>query len=143
MIGRDIAARVIASHGTADLESVVEAEGLIVETRHPWKGNFQDLYVYPHIFVPRGLSAAELRSRVAHCLDHHFLHPGNQIWMRGLDRAWSWKMEYQAEEFAAWLLVPEDQSDEVKWMSIAEVATRYQVDDRLAEARIRMVERAI
>ena len=50
---------------------------------------------------------------------------------------WSWKMEYQAEEFAAWLLVPEDQSDDVKWMSIAEVATRYGVDERLAEARMK------
>ena len=50
---------------------------------------------------------------------------------------WSWKMEYQAEEFAAWLLVPDDQSDDVKWMSIAEVATRYGVDERLAKARMK------
>ena len=136
MIGRETAARVIESHGTADLESIVEAEGLIVKTRHPWKGSFDDLYVYPHIFVPRGLSTADFRSRVAHCLGHHFLHPGNQIWMRGLDRAWSWKMEHQAEEFAAWLLVPKDQSDDVKRMSIAEVAARYQVDEKLAEVRM-------
>ncbi len=137
MIGRNVAARVIAEHGTSDLRTLVEQEGLVVKTRHPWEGSFEDAYVHPVIYVPKYLASAEFRSRVAHCLGHHFLHPANQVWLRGFDRIWSWKCEYQAEEFAAWILIPEAEAENASRMNSVEIAAHYRVDQRLAEVRMR------
>lgn len=78
MIGREAAAQTIARHGTSDLDAIVQAEGLRVETRHPWRARFEDLLLYPLILVPRGLSPAQYRTRIAHSLGHYILHVGNQ-----------------------------------------------------------------
>lgn len=78
MIGKEVAARVIADHGTSDLMAIVKAQALIVEILHPWQARFEDTYFYPYIFVPKDLSMAAFRTRIAHSLGHHFLHVGNQ-----------------------------------------------------------------
>ena len=131
-----MAARVIAKHRTSDLRTVVEAEGLNVETRHPWQVSSDDLFVYPLILVPRNLHASEFRTRVAHCLGHHFLHEGSQIWLRRHDRIWSWKQDAQAEELAAWLTIPESETIELTYMTAKEVARRYRITEDLAELRL-------
>ena len=140
MIGRELAARTIARHGTSDLDTIVKAEGLRVETRYPWRARFDDILVYPLILIPRGLSPAQYRTRIAHSLGHHLLHDGNQAWLRGFDRIWSWKQEYQAEEFAAWLTIPESEDVELAYMSVGEAARRYRVDEKLADIRLRYRE---
>ena len=137
MIGRDSAARVIAAHGTSDLQSIVKAEGLVVKTRHPWPARFEDVYVYPHIFVPRSLHPSRFRTLVAHSLGHHFLHAGNQVWLRGFDRIWSWKQEHQAEEFAAWLTMPESEDLELVYGDSEGVAKKYRVTEELAKVRMK------
>ena len=135
MIGRDIAQRVIRQHGTNDLKTIVEKEGLQVRTRHPWPARFEDCYVRPIIFVPRGLSSPDFRTRVAHCLGHHFMHTGNQVWMRGFDATWSAKQERQADEFAAWLTIPADVGSDVALLPPG-VARRYRVTQDLAVIRL-------
>ena len=140
MIGRELAARTIARHGTSDLDTIVKAEGLRVETRHPWRARFDDLLIYPLILVPRDLSPADYRTRVAHSLGHYYLHAGNQAWLRGFDRIWSWKQEYQAEEFAAWVTIPESEGLELVYMSAGEVSSKYRVRQELAELRLQFRE---
>ena len=137
MIGREGAAQVIADHGTSDLMAIVKAQGLVVKVLHPWEVRFEDTYLYPYIFVPKDLSSAGLRTRVAHSLGHHFLHDGNQAWLRGFDRIWSWKQEHQAEELAAWLTIPESEDPWLDYLSVGEVARKYRVDEKLADIRLR------
>ncbi len=137
MLGRDVAARVITKHGTSDLKRIVEAEGLKVETRHPWDVSFDDLFTFPLILVPRNLHPADFRTRVAHCLGHHFMHEGSQIWLRGFDRIWSWKQDVQAEEFAAYVTVPESENPELVYMNVKDVARQYRITEELAELRLR------
>ena len=136
MIGREAAARVIVSHGTSDLKAIVEAEDLVVKTKHPWEARFDDTYFYPHIFVPRNLHPADFRTRVAHCLGHHFMHEGSQIWLRGFDRMWSWKQEHQAEQFAAWVTIPASEEPEVSYMGLEDVVRKYRVNEELAALRM-------
>ena len=131
----------IAKHGTSDLKAIVKAEGLVVKTRHPWRARFEDAYVYPLIFVPRGLHPSRFRTLVAHSLGHHFLHTGNQVWLRGFDRIWSWKQEHQAEEFAAWLTIPESEESELEQMSPEAAARTYQLSAELVA--VRMEERSV
>ena len=135
-IGRDVAARVIAKHRTDDLKQIVQAEGLVIRTRHPWRVRFEDAFVYPVIYVPRHLRSAPFRSRVAHCLGHHFMHAGNQIWLKGWDSIWAVKDERQADDFAAWLLMPESETELIGGMSVQEVGRAYRVDEGLAFRRV-------
>ena len=137
MIGREVAARTIARHGTSNLDTIVKAEGLRVEPRHPWRARFDDLLIYPLILVPSDLSPADYRTRVAHSLGHHFLHDGNQAWLRGFDHIWNWKQEHQAEEFAAWLAIPASEDPELAYMGVEDVVRKYRVDEKLADIRLR------
>ena len=140
MIGKEEAARVIADHGTSDLMAIVKAQGLVVKTLHPWRARYEDAYVYPHIFVPQDLSVTALSTRIAHSLGHHFLHDGNQAWLRGFDRIWNWKQEHQAEEFAAWLAIPASEGPELAYMGVEDVVRKYRVDEKLADIRLRYRE---
>ena len=140
MIGKEVAARVIADHGTFDLMAIVKAQGLVVEILHPWEARFEDTYFYPYIFVPKDLPPAEFRTRIAHSLGHHFLHDGNQAWLRRFDRIWNWKQEHQAEEFAAWVTIPESENLELVYMRAGEVSRKYRVRQELAELRLQFRE---
>ena len=97
---------------------------------------FRELFVPPIIFIPVDFTAEERRSLLAHALGHHYLHDCNQLWLRGFDRIWNWKQERQAEEFAAWLLIPEDDTPDLVGLTVAEVAARYEVDVKLAGIRL-------
>lgn len=68
---------------------------------------FRDMYCLDTILLPKGLSRSEAEIRIAHCLGHHFLHDGNQVWFSTVGFMWREKQEGEADEFAAWLLSPE------------------------------------
>ena len=135
MIGREMAAQVIEKHGT-DLRSIVQQEGLVVREHHPWNARFQEAFIYPQIFVPKDLTRPQFRSLVAHALGHHFLHDGNQVWLKGFDRIWTWKQEHQAEEFASYLLVPETDEMFLWGLSVESVAKAYSVTEDLVRVRM-------
>ena len=87
------------------------------------------------VLIPRDLTAAERRTRIAHALGHHFLHVGNQLWLRGLDRLWNGKLERQAEEFAAYLTIPVSDEPYLLGSSVGDVATKYRVTEGLVRRR--------
>ena len=136
MIGKETAARTIQQLGTLDPEAIAGREGLSVATIELRSTRFRELFVPPVIFVPVDFAAVERRSLLAHALGHYYLHDCNQIWLRGFDRIWNWKQERQAEEFAAWLLIPEGDTPDLIGLTVAEVASGYGVDLRLAGIRL-------
>lgn len=136
MLGRDKAAEVIRRHGSNDPREVIQDEGLAVARLDFGEARFREFYVNGVIFLPLETeSEAEERSCLAHALGHHFLHIGNQVWMRGLGSMWSWKQERQAEEFAAWFLIPESEEASLEGLSTPEICDAYSVDVRIAEVR--------
>ena len=136
MLGRDKAAAVIGEHGSNDLHGIIRAEGLSVARLDFGEARFREFSVNGVIFLPLETeSEAEERSSLAHALGHHFLHLGNQVWMRGLDSMWSWKQERQAEEFAAWFLIPETAESRLEGLSTSEICEEFGVDARIAEVR--------
>ena len=135
MIGRDTAQRIIEQYGTNDLKTIVDGETLEVRTKHPWRASYRDAYIHPIIFVPRDQPRAEFRTSVAHCLGHHFMHGGNQVWLRGFDWVWSAKQERQADEFAAWLTIPDGEEPYIAGLSTCDVAKIYKVAEDLAGVR--------
>ena len=136
MLGRDKAAEIIREHGSNDLYEVIRAEGLSIARLDFGGARFREFSVSGVIFLPLETeSEAEERSSLAHALGHHFLHVGNQVWMRGLDSMWSWKQERQAEEFAAWFLIPEADESRLEGLSASEICDEFDVDARIAEVR--------
>ena len=136
MLGRDKAAEAISEYGSNDLHEVIRAEGLSIARLDFGEARFREFYVNGVIFLPLETeSVAEERSSLAHALGHHFLHVGNQVWMRGMGSRWSWKQERQAEEFAAWFLIPEAEEPGLEGLSIPEICDAYNVDIRIAEVR--------
>lgn len=136
MLGRDKAAEVIRRHGSNDLCEVIQAEGLLVARLDFGNARFREFCVNGVIFLPTDTeSEAEERSCLAHALGHHFLHIGNQVWMRGLGSMWNWKQERQAEEFAAWFLIPEADDPSLEGLSTSEICDAFDVDARIAEVR--------
>ncbi len=127
----------IQRYGTNDLDMIIKAEGLKVRDVQRWAVRFQDLFVRPVILILQGVTRASKRTLLDHALGHHFLHDGNQIWLRGYDRVWSWCQEHRAEEFAAYLTIPK--SDELYLIGLpgSEVAQIFHVTDDLVQARIR------
>ena len=137
MIGRQRAASVIGERQTNDPYQIAAAEGLAVARLDFGNARFRELFINGVIFLPNDMeSGAEERSSVAHALGHHFLHVGNQVWMRGFDSAWNWKQERQAEEFAAWLLIPESEEARLEGLSAQEISDVFDVDARIAELRL-------
>lgn len=136
MLGRDKAAEIVRQHGSNDPYDVIQAEGLAIARLDFGGARFREFYVDGVIFLPLETeSEAEERSSLTHALGHHFLHIGNQVWMRGLDSMWSWKQERQAEEFAAWFLIPEAEEPGLEGLSTPEIGYAYNVDVRIAEVR--------
>ena len=139
MIGKQKAAEVTAQYGGNSLKVIAKGEKIIVRELHPWIGRFQDIFVNYCIFVPRGIHYEHRRVLVAHCLGHHFMHDGNQAWLRGFDSVWSAKQEYQAEEFTAYLLIPEHecQGGPIETPP-RELAKQFSVTEDVAQLRIEL-----
>ena len=72
---------------------------------------------------------------IAHSLGHHFMHDGNQVWLRGHDAVWNRKQEHQAEEFAAFLTIPEAEEPYLAGLPIPEIAKTYRASEDLVQVR--------
>ena len=136
MLGREMAARVLERYGNGNLKTIAKGERLLVRVLRPWKARFQDFSVYPFIFISDGISTVHRRTIISHALGHHFLHGDtNQIWLRGFDRVWNRRQEHQAEEFAAYLTIPEADEVWLPGLPDAEVARMYKVTEDLVRIR--------
>ena len=122
-------------YGTNDLERIMKGEGVHVRPKHPWTPRFGDMYLRPIIYLPQVITTAQRRTAIAHCLGHHFMHEANQIWLGGYDRIWNWKQERQAEEFAAFLTIPEEEGPYIQGLPGSEVARIYKVSEELVRVR--------
>ena len=74
------------------------------------------------------ISLPFVRWCLAHCLGHHFMHHGNQLKMKDQTVLIQKRLlqEAEAESFAAYLLVPESELDELKQFE-GENLTAWQV----------------
>ncbi|MEA3253484.1 MAG: ImmA/IrrE family metallo-endopeptidase [Chloroflexota bacterium] len=110
MSGKTAAKRIRKKFGTSDPEAIAEKEGLQVITAS-LPARWWDILLWDCIAIREDLPPKWQRWCLAHCLGHHFMHHGNQLRLRdrveliGKRRL----QEAEAESFAGWLLVPEDE----------------------------------
>lgn len=93
---------------STDLEEALERAGLMVFVR-TLAGRLREFYVGDAIVLSDGLSKAERRELSAHALGHHLLHAGNQWHQQGRTYSRANYQERQADVFAAFFLIPEDE----------------------------------
>lgn len=93
------------------------------------------------LVIAHDANAREARELLAHGLAHHLLHVGDRV--TGRSRAvWSGMHERQADDFAAYLLVPDETlrqlGDADEGALGAELTERCGVSPRLARRRLRL-----
>ena len=110
MSGKSVARRIKKAFETNDPEVIAEKEGLDVMAvslpRRWW-----DILLWEFVAIRNDVSLPWRRWCLAHCLGHHFMHHGNQLRLRDLaDLIHKRRLqEAEAESFAAWLLMPEEE----------------------------------
>jgi len=110
MSGKAAASRVRRKFGTSDPRAIAQREGLQVVTA-PLPERWWDVLLWDCIAIREELPPKWERWCIAHCLGHHFMHHGNQLCLKERAELLSrrQRQEADAEVFAAWLLVPEEE----------------------------------
>lgn len=115
MSGKAVAGRIREVFATNDPELIAEREGLQVMTI-PLPLRWWDILLWDFVAIRDDISLPWRRWCLAHCLGHHFMHHGNQLRLTERDDLIHKRrlQEAQAESFAAWLLVPEEELEALK-----------------------------
>lgn len=119
----------------AFLDEILNQVGLSKELVSPLAGRLKELYFDDVIVLKQGLSEPERRELIARALGHHFLHAGNHYAASKGAYSWDKYQERQAEIFAAYLLIPDVESDKA-----FELAEGHNVTEKFAEFRLKLAE---
>ena len=110
MSGKETAQDIRRRGSTSNPEIIASREGLeIIETYLPER--WWDILLWDCVAIRENLVPKWKRWCIAHCLGHHFMHHGNQLRLHGWTELITERkrQEAEAESFAAWLLIPEDE----------------------------------
>lgn len=119
-----------------DMEKIAETEGCkLVEWR--FLSPVKEVKHGRWIGIAKGLDENERRYLVAHALGHHLLHCGNQLWFRDWQETSVVKQEKEADEFAAHLLIPENELEKLGKPAAWEIAEYFGVPEEIAASRLR------
>ncbi|MCK4221459.1 MAG: ImmA/IrrE family metallo-endopeptidase [Dehalococcoidia bacterium] len=148
MSGKAAARRARKKFGSSDPEAIAQKEGLQVVVTH-LPERWWDILLWDCIAIRDDLPPKWQRWCLAHCLGHHFLHHGNQLCLKERAELISkrQRQEAEAESFAAWLLVPED---ELEFLRQAEgenlhswkISEHFQVPNEMVRFRLGLSDNA-
>ena len=131
---KEAAKAVLKTYGNS-LEGILTALGLkVLEFR--LAGRLKEIYLGKHIVLKESLSPFEKRVLIAHALGHHFLHKGNHLYFAERGYIWNRRQEYEAEVFAAYLLIPEEVLNNLPHLSLWELAKHLKVPEDLMRFRL-------
>lgn len=125
MAGRKLRKR-FRLRGQVDAEALALGVGLAVD---PWPFETVDeVKIGNHIAVASRLSYPWRRWCIAHAIGHHFLHPGNHLWLRA-HTGLALRFEREAEDFAYGLLIDEEEALIEQLRETWEVAEHFGVPE--------------
>jgi Zn-dependent peptidase ImmA (M78 family) len=146
MSSKTIANRIRKASGTNDPELIAEREGLEV-IRAYLPGRWWDILLWDIITVREDLVPKWQRWCLAHCLGHYFMHHGNQLRLKERTELISDRklQEAEAESFAAWLLVPEEDLNRLKEtegedLDNWEISEHFQIPQEMVPFRLGLGE---
>ena len=118
-----------------DVELLAEAEGCKL-IDWPLLEPYTEIKRDQWIGLAKDLSQPERRHLIAHALGHHLMHTGNQVSLYERDKIIVSQQERQAEEYAAHILMPEEELEKLGPMPISELADYFGVPEELVELRL-------
>ena len=118
-----------------DMELIAVEKGLIIKD-WPFLPPVEEVKVGRWIGLKEGLSGRWRRWNIAHALGHHLMHKGNQLSFRQWQASIKWKQERQANEFAAYFLMPEEELKKLKGHEIWETAKYFGVPEEIVWFRL-------
>jgi Zn-dependent peptidase ImmA (M78 family) len=123
----------------SDLERIARELDLIV-LEEELTGRLSEVYFGDAIVVRADLPRAVKRELVAHAIGHHLMHAGNHLTLQDNTYSFGNYHEKQANVFAAWLLVPEDEltAKLEAGRSIPDLAHDFDVTDELMLFRLQI-----
>ncbi|MCD6567530.1 MAG: ImmA/IrrE family metallo-endopeptidase [Dehalococcoidia bacterium] len=144
MSGKEIAQSTRRRCNTNDPEIIASREGLeIIETYLPER--WWDILLCDCVAIRENLVPKWQRWCIAHCLGHHFMHHGNQLRLREWTELITERkrQEAEAETFAAWLLIPEDElmalkESEGENLNTWTISEHFQVPNEIVPFRLGM-----
>ena len=137
MIGKEKAAELHKRYGQfeypIDSEDIATREGLMVTT-WPFLSPVDEVKVGHNVGIREGLSSEWRRWDIAHALGHHLLHSAEISYY--LPPEIRRKQEQEAEEFAAYLLMPEEELQNLTGMEMGELAGYFGVPEEMVGSRL-------
>lgn len=133
------AKEIIAFHYTNDPYIIAEKQNIEVIEKS-LSGRLKELYFGDYIILNQNLTFPKKRHYLAHALGHHFLHTGNRFFFAKMRYLQNSKEESQAEEFAAYLLIPDNILTDIAHWPINELADYFQVSPRFIQFRLGLID---
>jgi Zn-dependent peptidase ImmA (M78 family) len=126
-----------------DPERIAHALRLLV-LEEKLAGRLREIYFGDAIVLRRDLPKPVKRELIAHAVGHHVMHAGNHLMLDDHTYSFGNYHERQANVFAAWLLVPEEQLH-MKLETgrpLPDLAHDFEVTDELMLFRLQLREAA-
>ena len=134
-----IAHRVFARYGP-HLARILQGEGIdLREEERWWKELFVSDEQLKEICLRAGLPRAQKRELIAHALGHYFLHGGNRFYFAAEEPDTLDRQEQEAWEFAAYLLVREEELQKRLPWSVRQLARKFRVTEDFMRLRLALL----
>lgn len=135
---KQIATDIQNRFSTNDPFVIAESEHIEIIEKN-MAGRLKELYFGDYIILNAKLPLFKKRHYLAHALGHHFLHTGNRFFFAKMRYLQNSKEEKQAEEFAAYLLMPDLHLTPLIHWHIAEIADYFQVSPLFVKYRLSLI----
>ena len=103
-------------------------------------GRLTELYFGDYIILNKKLSDCQKKHYLAHALGHHFLHAGNYLFFSENRTFSNDKEESQAEEFAAYLLIPDSELIPIIHFDLHELVDHFQLEPEFIQFRLSLIK---
>lgn len=136
---REILQRCKQSSAPINIDKIIEREGINLDD---WRfaGRIKEAYLGDSIGIKNTVNPRKKRELIAHALGHHFLHTGNHLYFEEHDQFVTFKQEYEAQCFAAELLIPTSILKPMKTWPIHELAEYFCVTEELVKFRLKILK---
>jgi len=91
------------------------------------------------ICLQAGLPWAQKRELIAHALGHYFLHGGNRFYFAEEEPDTLDRQEQEAWEFAAYLLIQEEELRKRVYWSVRRLARKFRVTEDFIRLRLALL----
>lgn len=125
-----------SSAAQIDVHKIVKAEKLTID-EWSFRGRVKEVYLGDSIGLNRNTKPRKKRELLAHALGHHFLHAGNHLYFEENDQFTVFNQEYEADCFAAELLLPREIFKQHMHLTIKQIADHFDVERSLVKFHLK------